>query len=589
MVRSALLRHAFEEADHCLAVALKRDKQDHVCYALAAELRIAQNRAPEAILCYARAVNIAPRIRIYKERFLDLAGASIATSYSKPLANALIACFKTREIDCSKIVRFWRSLMEAEPRFHAAYGLAGRQSFGPANGAFFEGLTDFRPLCMPLFLEGIKRLLVYDPVFEEFVTHVRRHLLKELDSARRKFAADDYVALASALSHYSFLSDFVLGVTEEERHTTQELRHRIETEVKTANDAAHVAVLACYQPLYELANAKDVLANFSKSGPLQDVVKAQIADYFSLQDAAAAIPSITDIGDGISTRVREQYESFPYPNWRGLSKEKLVQDWRAMDCHARTEHGLRGKKAKILIAGCGTGREAAVLATIFPDAAITAIDFSRASLAFAAERAREHDLRNISFHHADILKLGSLERKFDYVYAMGVLHHMESPIEGWRICCGLLNPGGLMRIGLYSETGRRAITAAHGAIKSGNYSSDRNGMLKFRRDAPSILPRETLLGLTEFTDYFQMNMYRDLLFHVQEHRFEIPEIANMIKELGLAFEGFYLSADTLARYGKMFPEDSRKTSLENWHRFEQQNPSTFQYMYVFWCRKAEAQ
>jgi hypothetical protein len=112
-------------------------------------------------------------------------------------------------------------------------------------------------------------------------------------------------------------------------------------------------------------------------------------------------------------------------------------------------------------------------------------------------------------------------------------------------------------------------------------------MLKFRREAPSILPRETLLALTEFTDYFQMNMYRDLLFHVQEHRFEIPQIASIIKELGLVFEGFYLSANTLAQYGKMFPGDSRKTSLENWHRFEQEHPSTFMYMYVFWCRKAE--
>jgi SAM-dependent methyltransferase len=588
MVRSALLRGDIDEAERCLDAALKRNKQDHVCYALAAELRLSQNRAPEAIALYMRAVNICPEVRIYKERFLDLVGGSIATSYNKPIASALIACLRTRDLDCSKIVRFWKSLLQAEPRFHAAFGLEDRQSFDPSNIGFFESLTDFRPLFTPLFLEGLKKLLVYDPVFEELMCHIRRHLLNDLDSARKRFSADEHVALASALSHYAFRSDFVLDVTEEERQKTLELRRRIETGTDGATDAARIAMLACHQPLYCLANARDILANFNRPGPLQDVVTAQIADYFSLREAAAAIPSITDIGDGVSTRVREQYETFPYPNWRALSKEKLVQDWQTMECHAGTERSLRGKNAKILIAGCGTGREAAVLATIFPDAAITAVDLSRTSLAYAAVRGQEHNLHNISFRHADILKLGSLESKFDYVYAMGVLHHMESPMEGWRICCGLLNPGGLMRIGLYSETGRRAVTAARNAIAKGNYSSDREGMLKFRRDAPKILPRETLFGLTNFTDYYQMNMYRDLLFHVQEHRFDIPQIAAMLKELDLVFEGFYLSADTLARYGKMFPDDACKTNLDYWGGFEKEHPSTFMYMYNFWCRKAAA-
>jgi SAM-dependent methyltransferase len=257
-----------------------------------------------------------------------------------------------------------------------------------------------------------------------------------------------------------------------------------------------------------------------------------------------------------------------------------------LECNQNTEGTLRGRKAHILIAGCGSGREAAVLATVFPDATITAVDLSRSSLAYAAAQARKHSLSNILFRHGDILRLKGLEDKFDYVSATGVLHHMEDPIEGWKVCSGLLKQDGLMRIGLYSETGRGAVVAARRAIQKGNYQPNEIGMRNFRRDSSKILNRETLLALANFRDYYHMNMYRDLLFHVQEHRFSIPQIESILAELGLSFEGFYLSSDVFEQYSQMFPEDPRKTRLENWHKFEQENPETFMNMYFFWCRKS---
>src|SRR5674536_110460 len=98
-----------------------------------------------------------------------------------------------------------------------------------------------------------------------------------------------------------------------------------------------------------------------RDSPLSDVVQAQIADYFSLREAAATVLSITEINDGVSTNVREQYESFPYPCWNAISKETLLRSWHALECNRNTEGALQGKNAQILIAGCGTGREAAVL------------------------------------------------------------------------------------------------------------------------------------------------------------------------------------------------------------------------------------
>ena len=41
-----------------------------------------------------------------------------------------------------------------------------------------------------------------------------------------------------------------------------------------------------------------------------------------------------------------------------------------------------------------------------------------------------------------------------------------------------------------------------------------------------------------YSDFFTTGECRDLLFHVQEHQFTIPEIKNFLAEIGLTFLGF---------------------------------------------------
>jgi SAM-dependent methyltransferase len=582
--QGALEQGDTETAERRLAEALKRNAKDHRALALMAEVRLQQKNLNEAFSLYRDAVNAAPQVHWYKKRFLNLAGLGVAVNYSESLANALVACLKTP--DLASLLENWSRLLLAEPRFHAAYGLTNRQDFDPSNRAFFAGLTDFRPLFTPLFLEGIKSNVVCSPVFEEFITHIRRHLLFDLEPEGGRVTPEQFLALATALSHYAFLTDFILDSTEDEKRRTDELRRRVETENHVTNDPAAVAVLACYQPLHTLKNAELILDNFKTSGPLADVVKSQIADLFALREAASSIQSVTDISEGVSAQVRELYESFPYPRWKTISAESLEQDWQKDECSRKAEGPLRGTRARILVAGCGTGRDTAVLAAIFPDAIITAVDLSRTSLAYASIRAEEHGLKNISFRHGDILKLTALGGAFDYISSTGVLHHMENPVEGWRVLCGLLKPGGLMRIGLYSEIGRKGVVAAHEAIKRANYPSSPEGIARFRRESPDICGRQTLLDLARLRDYYNMNMYRDLLFHFQEYRFDTLQIEDVLRELGLAFEGFNISAGTLAKYRDMFPDDPSATNLERWNRFERTTPQTFLSGYAFWCRKA---
>ena len=581
--REALAQNDLAGAEHSVARALERNAADDVALALSGEIRFKQNRPHEAFLFYLRAVNAAPQVHAHKARFLELASMGFPMRYSDELSSALTACLKTP--DLASQLENWFGLMASEPRFQAAFGFAARRKFDPANNAFFAAIRDFRPLLTPLFLEGIKAHLVYNPVFEQFMTQVRRRLLEMLDAPNAPLTLEERTTLAAAIAHYALSSEFILEVDEIERARIESLRKSVET-AGGAEDACGVAVLACYVPLHTLGNAHELLALYENSEPLGSLVQAHIGEPLLLAKTAAEIPSVTEISDPASLSVREQYESFPYPRWKTIARDRLLREWQNDACSQRVEAPLRGKPIDVRVAGCGTGYEAVMLAMIFPEARITAVDLSRASLAYAAMKAREHNIANVTFAQADLLKLKDLELRYDYIAASGVLHHMENPFQGWSVLRGLLKPGGLMRIGLYSRIGRRAVSAAQDAIRRGGYAATREGMLRFRKDCPHLLDGATLNTLAGLKDYYQLSMYRDLLFHVQEQRFDIPEIAKMLSALGLSFEGFHVLPGVLGRYRARFPGDPNGTDLGNWWAFEQDNPETFLSMYTFWCRPA---
>ena len=77
-----------------------------------------------------------------------------------------------------------------------------------------------------------------------------------------------------------------------------------------------------------------------------------------------------------------------------------------------------------------------------------------------------------------------------------------------------------------------------------------------------------------------------MLFHTQEHRFTIPEISKILNDLNLEFIGFEIpKISTKIQYSKLFPNDKKNVSLDNWHQYEMDNPETFVDMYQFWVKK----
>jgi SAM-dependent methyltransferase len=364
------------------------------------------------------------------------------------------------------------------------------------------------------FLRGLERLLVADVAFEKFLVALRRYLLE----------AGGHEELVAALAQYCAFNEYIFDVSEEEKEI-----------LKNCKDAG---LRACYEA--------------TKSYRVRD-----------------DIPALTSINEGVSQAVQGQYEVFPYPRWSGFES-----DIRSEEIEGR----FRGKKAKILVAGCGTGKEAIELASVFPDASVLAVDLSRASLTYGIDKAEEFGIKNVTFKQADILGLGVVKEKFDYIASSGVLHHMKEPLEGWKVLVDLLKPGGLMRIALYSEIARREITAARQVIAREKIPSDADGIRLFRRKAAALLKKKTYENITNFRDYYSMSECRDLLFHVHEHCFTLPQLEESLEKLNLKFAGFYLPPDTIKR-------QKNALDLKNWAAFEEKNPDTFNGMYRFWCYK----
>ncbi|NGX96451.1 MAG: hypothetical protein G4V63_14885, partial [Candidatus Afipia apatlaquensis] len=148
---------------------------------------------------------------------------------------------------------------------------------------------------------------------------------------------------------------------------------------------------------------------------------------------------------------------------------------------------------------------------------------------------------------------------------------------------GLVRPGGLMHIGLYSATARADINAARTYLAQKGRDYSVGEVRRLRAEFAGRAPGDPLHNITGFSDFFSMSECRDLLFHVQEHQFSIPQIADFLREIGFTFLGFETPART--SYHRRFPDDRTATDLANWAAFEAENPSTFAAMYQFWIQK----
>lgn len=101
---------------------------------------------------------------------------------------------------------------------------------------------------------------------------------------------------------------------------------------------------------------------------------------------------------------------------------------------------------KVLEAGCGIGAQTVILSKNSPDADITSIDISETSLKQAMQRAKDHDISNVTFRQADIFNLPFEDESFDHVFVCFVLEHLEQPMEALKKLMRVLKKDGTITV-----------------------------------------------------------------------------------------------------------------------------------------------
>lgn len=102
--------------------------------------------------------------------------------------------------------------------------------------------------------------------------------------------------------------------------------------------------------------------------------------------------------------------------------------------------------SSVLEVGCGVGAQTITLARNSPDAKITSIDVSAASVEQARARIGAAGITNVHFRQADIFALPLASASFDHVFVCFVLEHLSRPLDALAILKQILQPGGTITV-----------------------------------------------------------------------------------------------------------------------------------------------
>ena len=541
----------------------------------------------DAVARYREAVTLAPDNELF---WANLAASMRSMSFSSAddgLYRDLLRLLERPAVPPAYITRAAISALRQQPDFSRIE--TELRAIQRDNDIAYSAIAG-ELAAMPLFARVLELSPVPDQEIERMLTILRREMLAETMAGK---TAPQALPFSAALAHHCFTNEYVFAESAAETEAVEQLQQQIAALVEQGREVppALVAALGAYRPLFEFPWAQQ-LGVEAWGNDIKGVIRRQITEPLEERALRSGIAAVTAIEDGVSQSVRAQYEENPYPRWTkaGLAHKSgaLGAVLRGAPLFFDLADDLPPGRPQILMAGCGTGQHTLYMNSRFSDAEVLAVDLSLSSLSYAARKTKELGLTNIEYAHGDILELAQLERQFDLIGCAGVLHHLADPMAGWQVLTDLLRPGGVMKIGLYSETARRHLAAGRALIAEKGYAATPEDIRQCRQDIFSLAAEgdSEMAKICHGEDFFSLSRCRDLLFHVQEHRFTLAQIEAALETLGLTFLGFEMDdRQTLATFKQSHPEPGALTSLPRWHEYEREHPATFSGMYQFWCRK----
>jgi ubiquinone/menaquinone biosynthesis C-methylase UbiE len=512
------------------------------------------------------------------------------------VADGIVRCFDVAGVDLQQLSRPATEILKARPLTQELVFLARQGNLHQLRQCMLShaGAVLFQD---ELLIKSLICTLFCDPDIEMLLKAARRVLLELAVDTQGSFGkagiVDDDCSFLAALACQCFMNEYCYVTGPDEVSGLQQLELALQHTMQEAPGTCSLPALLCiygmYRPLYRLPGGARWLErdDLPDGRVFRSLLETQWYGPREQLEIRKQITAVTGIDDSTSRKVCEMYEESPYPPWLTVSRrvprpfrEQMQRMFPALLLPQPDDDTVQ-----VLVAGCGTGKQAIMSAGRFTRENLLAVDLSLSSLAYAVRKTRQLAIDNITFAQADILRLAELQQRFHLIESVGVLHHMDDPQQALALLAGLLHTNGLMNIGLYSARARRHISLLREYFQQSGLpvTADR-----IRQARVEILANdnEACRRVRRLADFYSISGCRDLLFHVQERCYRLPEIATLLAGAGLRFLGFGWSDQRVpARYRQEYPNDPLQTDLAKWDAFEQRHPDTFLGMYVFWCQK----
>src|SRR5262245_31989209 len=251
--------------------------------------------------------------------------------------------------------------------------------------------------------------------------------------------------------------------------------------------------------------------------------------------------------------VRAFYESHPYPaplttldQHRELYRNPERR--RALSLLLWPTERPRTKR-ELLVAGCGTS-QAAVHAMREPDAQVTGIDISEASLRHTRELQRKYDLRNLHLHRLGIEEVGKLGQEFDEIICTGVLHHLSDPDAGLRGLRGVLAHDGAMHVMVYGTYGRAGIYMMQEYCRLLRVRAKEEELRDLGALISALADEHPIAAVMKRAkDFRRPDALADALLNPQDCAYTVPQLYAWLERCGLSFGRWFEQAPYLPQCG----------------------------------------
>lgn len=562
----------FPEAVNAFLRAYQADPKNKEALLYLADLHAIQKDWNKTIVFYALYINLDDSNAFLNQLYVNTLPKCTFEQFSEAQRGAMEKVLIDKRIDPKKMLTHWIQITLNSPEY---------QDLTQAiNNKKYDLDTLQHLINSPLFAKGIERLRQKIPFMENFLTNIRSIFLTQ--TVADTITLKDHKNFLFAFSMQSWTNEYVFFQDENETHDLNKLKQNIESKIKekNANQSDVISLIylyACYDNPLNIEGSSVYLQNTDTKNDedLKHFIKIQITNAIEEAEIKKSIPQLTEIDDEISALVQKMYEESPYP--RGT--EPVLVDSQL----------IHHEKSNILFAGCGTGFQILGFSQQHPNSTFTAIDLSSSSLAYAIRQTKQ--LLNLSdqqirYGQGDILKLDQLPDRYDQIFCTGVLHHMEQPEKGLAVLKKILNKDGQMRLAFYSETARKEVVEARNYVQENGYKNTTKDIKRFRHDIFKLTENPNypkfINVLLKIPDFYTLSECRDLVFHVQEHRYSIPQLMEILDRHDLDFISFNIKNSGVKEdFVKMFPDPNDFKDPIKWHEYEQSHPHAFVEMYDF--------